>query len=70
VITKAVPQSGGRVRGLVEYLFGPGRSEEHTDPHVIAAYDPILVGDRGDTPSAARCWRRSWTSPGRSCARR
>jgi len=50
VITKAVPQSGGRVRGLVEYLFGPGRSDEHTDPHVIAAYDPILVGDRGDTP--------------------
>jgi len=50
VITKAVPRSGGRVRGLVEYLFGPGRSDEHTDPHVIAAYDPILVGDRGDTP--------------------
>jgi len=50
VITKAVPKSGGRVRGLVEYLFGPGRSDEHTDPHVIAAYDPILVGDRGDTP--------------------
>ncbi len=50
MITKAVPQSGGRVRGLVEYLFGPGRADEHTDPHVIAAYDPILVGDRGDTP--------------------
>ncbi len=50
MITKAVPKSGGRVRGLVEYLFGPGRSDEHTDPHVIAAYDPILVGDRGDTP--------------------
>ncbi len=49
MITKAVPRSGGRVRGLVEYLFGPGRSDEHTDPHVIAAYDPILVGDRGDT---------------------
>ncbi len=49
MITKAVPQSGGRVRGLVEYLFGPGRADEHTDPHVIAAYDPILVGDRGDT---------------------
>jgi len=50
VITKAVQQSGGRVRGLVEYLFGPGRDDEHTTPHVIAAYDPILVGDRGDTP--------------------
>jgi len=50
VITKAVPRSGGRVRGLVEYLFGPGRADEHTDPYVIAGYDPILVGDRGDTP--------------------
>ncbi len=50
MITKAVPKSGGRVRGLVEYLFGPGRADEHTDPHVVAAYDPILVGDRGDTP--------------------
>jgi hypothetical protein len=49
VITKAVPHSGGRVRGLVEYLFGPGRAEEHTDPQVVAAYEPILVGDRGET---------------------
>lgn len=49
MITKAVPKSGGRMRGLVEYLFGPGRSDEHTDPKVIAAYEPILVGDRGDT---------------------
>jgi len=54
VITKAIPRSGGRVRGLVEYLFGPGRADEHTDPHVIAAYDPILVGDRGDTALGRR----------------
>jgi len=54
VITKAVPKSGGRVCGLVEYLFGPGRADEHTDPHIIAAYDPILVGDRGDTALGRR----------------
>ncbi len=48
MICKAAPR-GSRVRGLVEYLFGPGRSDEHTDQHVVAAYDSILVGDRGDT---------------------
>jgi hypothetical protein len=37
------------VRGLVEYLFGPGRSDQHTDQHVVAAYDDVLVGDTGDT---------------------
>ncbi len=37
------------MRGLVEYLFGPGRSDQHTDQHVIAAYDDVLVGDTGDT---------------------
>jgi len=48
VICKAAPR-GARVRGLVEYLFGPGRSDQHTDQHVIAAYDDVLVGDTGQT---------------------
>jgi hypothetical protein len=30
---------GRRGRGLLEYLFGPGKAEEHTDPHVVAGYD-------------------------------
>jgi hypothetical protein len=25
---------GQRPRGLLYYLFGPGRREEHTDPHI------------------------------------
>ena len=37
------------MRGLVEYLFGPGRSDQHTDQHVVAAYDDVLVGDTGQT---------------------
>ncbi len=49
MITKVSPKRGNRVRGLVEYLFGPGSSDEHTDQHVVAAYTEILVGDRGDT---------------------
>jgi hypothetical protein len=26
------------VAGLIRYLYGPGRREEHTDPHIIAGY--------------------------------
>ncbi|QQQ74788.1 hypothetical protein IOD16_27125 [Saccharothrix sp. 6-C] len=26
--------------GLLRYLFGPGKSNEHTDPHLVAAWDP------------------------------
>ncbi|ADD45861.1 relaxase/mobilization nuclease domain-containing protein [Stackebrandtia nassauensis] len=32
---------GNRVRGLLEYLFGPGTANEHTDPHVVAGYAPV-----------------------------
>ena len=27
--------------GLLHYLFGPGRANEHTDPHLAAAWDPV-----------------------------
>jgi hypothetical protein len=27
---------GDRVPGLLLYLFGPGRDEEHADPHLVA----------------------------------
>ena len=30
---------GDRVRGLLEYLYGPGRAEEHTNPRIVAGYD-------------------------------
>lgn len=34
---------GSRMRGLVTYLFGEGRREEHEQPHVIAASTGIEV---------------------------
>ena len=41
VIGKA-PESPGkrgeRCEGLVYYLYGPGRHEEHTDPHIVAGW--------------------------------
>jgi hypothetical protein len=41
VIGKICPR-GDNLAGLIRYLYGPGRREEHTDPHIIAAYrDPL-----------------------------
>ena len=37
VITKVV--HGWRPAGLIRYLMGPGRAQEHTNPRVIAAWD-------------------------------
>ena len=40
MIGKVCPR-GQDVAGLIRYLYGPGRREEHTDPHIIADYrDP------------------------------
>jgi len=38
VIGKISDPRGTRVHGLIYYLFGPGRREEHTDPHLIAGW--------------------------------
>ncbi len=42
---------GKRVQGLVRYLYGPGRCEEHRDPHIVAGFrspaelEPVLRAD-------------------------
>jgi hypothetical protein len=42
---------GGRPDGLIRYLYGPGRHEEHTDPHIVAGWrdpaelEPLLRPD-------------------------
>jgi len=33
-----VGRRGRRVGGLLRYLFGPGRAEEHRDPHLVASW--------------------------------
>jgi hypothetical protein len=38
MIGKISTPRGERVEGLVYYLFGPGRREEHTDPHLVAGW--------------------------------
>ncbi len=38
MIGKISDPRGERVQGLIYYLFGPGRREEHADPHLIAGW--------------------------------
>ncbi|MFG3035954.1 relaxase/mobilization nuclease domain-containing protein [Streptomyces sp. NPDC048330] len=44
--------TGSDSRGLIVYLFGPGRRDEHTDPHIVAAWDMAGAPDPGRDPEA------------------
>ncbi|CAL9512853.1 mobilization protein [Streptomyces sp. NRRL F-5630] len=46
-----IHKRGSKTIGLVRYLYGPGTHEEHIDPHLVAAFDP-LTPDPGRDPSA------------------
>lgn len=53
-----IAERGRNLGGLLRYLFGPGRREEHTDPRIVAAWTgagdvaalqpPVGVGGRRD----------------------
>jgi hypothetical protein len=38
MIGKITEPRGERVEPLIYYLYGPGRHEEHTDPHIVAGW--------------------------------
>ncbi|MFE3428667.1 relaxase/mobilization nuclease domain-containing protein [Streptomyces sp. NPDC059171] len=44
--------TGSDSGGLIVYLFGPGRRDEHTDPHIVAAWDMAGAPDPGRDPAA------------------
>ncbi|MEV8427096.1 relaxase/mobilization nuclease domain-containing protein [Streptomyces niveus] len=44
-----VHDRGSKTIGLIAYLYGPGRDEVHTDPHLVAAWDS-LAPDPGRDP--------------------
>ncbi|MFC7973975.1 relaxase/mobilization nuclease domain-containing protein [Streptomyces cinereoruber] len=46
-----IHKRGSETIGLIRYLYGPGTREEHTDPHLVAAFDP-LTPDPGRDPRA------------------
>lgn len=55
MIGKVSVPRGERVEPLIWYLYGPGRKNEHTDPHIVAAWHdpaglepPLRPGGRRD----------------------
>ncbi|MEU4949856.1 relaxase/mobilization nuclease domain-containing protein [Streptomyces lavendulae] len=46
-----VHTAGSRTIGLLAYLYGPGKHEEHTDPHLVASFDGMSP-DPGRDPNA------------------
>ena len=51
-----VHRRGARVGGLLRYLWGPGKAEEHTNPHLVAAWDGAgpLAGMEPDLTAAGQ----------------
>ncbi|MEE1786881.1 relaxase/mobilization nuclease domain-containing protein [Streptomyces sp. SP17BM10] len=48
----SIKASGGNTRGLLAYLYGPGRHDEHLDPHIVASFSPLGLRDPGRDQSA------------------
>ncbi|MFI9273963.1 relaxase/mobilization nuclease domain-containing protein [Kitasatospora sp. NPDC052896] len=40
---------GSRTHGLLVYLFGPGKRDEHTDPHIVGSWDGFAPDPGRDT---------------------
>jgi len=38
VIGKISAPRGKYIEGVIYYLYGPGRREEHADPHIVAGW--------------------------------
>ncbi|MDG4858789.1 mobilization protein [Streptomyces sp. T-3] len=43
--------TGSDTQGLLIYLFGPGRRDEHTDAHIVGAWDMAGAPDPGRDPT-------------------
>ncbi|MFF3825608.1 relaxase/mobilization nuclease domain-containing protein [Streptomyces griseus] len=48
----AIKPAGSRTRGLLAYLYGPGRHDEHFDPHIVAAFAMLGMPDPGRDENA------------------
>jgi len=76
-VIPAVHKRGTNVDGLLRYLFGPGKCEEHVSPRLVAAWDgagslaaiqpPVRTSGRHDVRSLAELLeqpvRSGWNSP-------
>ncbi|NYI05554.1 relaxase/mobilization nuclease domain-containing protein [Allostreptomyces psammosilenae] len=44
--------TGSNTRGLLAYLYGPGRRDEHIDPHIVGAWATLGLPDPGRDENA------------------
>ncbi|KQU04475.1 hypothetical protein ASG56_14125 [Rhodococcus sp. Leaf7] len=58
---------GAKMTGLVSYLAGPGRSNEHENPHVVAGHESVILRAPAGELSLAEGWRTRSTRRG-SCS--
>ncbi|KNB50235.1 relaxase/mobilization nuclease domain-containing protein [Streptomyces caatingaensis] len=48
----AIKPTGSNTRGLLAYLYGPGRHDEHLDPHIVAGFAMLGMPDPGRDENA------------------
>ncbi|MFG3025194.1 relaxase/mobilization nuclease domain-containing protein [Streptomyces sp. NPDC048254] len=48
----AIKPAGSNTRGLLAYLYGPGRQDEHLDPHIVAGFAMLSMPDPGRDENA------------------
>ncbi|MEU3528590.1 relaxase/mobilization nuclease domain-containing protein [Streptomyces sp. NPDC038707] len=48
----AIKPAGSNTRGLLAYLYGPGRRDEHLDPHIVAGFALLGMPDPGRDENA------------------
>ena len=58
MIGKVSVPRGKRVEPLIWYLYGPGRKNEHTDPHIVAAWRDPTGLEPSRRPDGRRDFRR------------
>ncbi|MER6101794.1 mobilization protein [Streptomyces sp. NPDC001832] len=48
----AIKPAGSNTRGLLAYLYGPGRHDEHADPHIVTGFAMLGMPDPGRDENA------------------
>lgn len=54
---------GDRTIGLLAYLYGPGRREEHVDPHLVASFDGMAPDPGRDPNTTLKALRQLLDQP-------
>ncbi|MFD4997192.1 relaxase/mobilization nuclease domain-containing protein [Streptomyces buecherae] len=59
----SIHKRGSDTVGLIRYLYGPGTKEEHTDPHLVAAFDPLTPDPGRNRDATCRQLQRLLDQP-------